>query len=438
MPSALSSRPAGGRHTDHAGMVPGACCIGRIVHDRTETDSGHRGGRFLGSHLCERLLAQGHDVICLDNSSPARNQRQPPAGPAQFRADPARYHAADLARGRRDLQPGLSRRPGPLPVQPHQDHEDLGPGRDPRAGHGQTLPGKGAPGLDQRSLRRSPGPSPAGCYRGSVNTIGPRACYDEGKRAAETLFMDYYRSNRINIRIVRIFNTYGPRMHPFDGRVISNFIRQALDGEDITIFGDGSQTRSFCYRDDMVEGFIRMMDGPGRACRTGKSGQPGGIYDPPVGRDRAGADRLAIELVYPAPAGRRSRLSGGPTFRWPRSTWAGGPRSRSARDWRKTIDWFRSIDMPITGRRRPIIRGDGNKTGSKAVPKADESRKPEKTKARKRLDSGRWLPGRGSSAGRTVTDIFQFSSLALRFSFFEFFAIVPFPRFPILRTFPNP
>ena len=99
-------------------------------------------------------------------------------------------------------------------------------------------------------------------YRGNVNPIGPRACYDEGKRAAETLFMDYHRMNRVDIRIVRIFNTYGPRMHPFDGRVVSNFIRQALAGRDITIFGDGTQTRSFCYRDDLVEGLIRMMNTP--------------------------------------------------------------------------------------------------------------------------------------------------------------------------------
>ena len=95
-----------------------------------------------------------------------------------------------------------------------------------------------------------------------MNPIGTRACYDEGKRAAETLLFDYHRQHSIDIRLVRIFNTYGPRMHPYDGRVVSNFIRQALEGEDITIFGDGSQTRSFCYRDDLVEGIIRMMNGP--------------------------------------------------------------------------------------------------------------------------------------------------------------------------------
>jgi UDP-glucuronate decarboxylase len=99
-------------------------------------------------------------------------------------------------------------------------------------------------------------------YWGHVNPIGLRSCYDEGKRCAETLFFDYYRQNRVNIRVVRIFNTYGPRMHPNDGRVVSNFIVQALTGKDITVFGDGSQTRSFCYVDDLVEGLIRMMNGP--------------------------------------------------------------------------------------------------------------------------------------------------------------------------------
>jgi UDP-glucuronate decarboxylase len=97
-------------------------------------------------------------------------------------------------------------------------------------------------------------------YRGNVSPIGPRACYDEGKRAAETLCMDYHRMNRVPVRIVRIFNTYGPRMHPYDGRVVSNFIRQALQGQDITVFGDGSQTRSFCYRDDLVDGLVRAME----------------------------------------------------------------------------------------------------------------------------------------------------------------------------------
>ncbi len=99
-------------------------------------------------------------------------------------------------------------------------------------------------------------------YWGNVNTIGPRSCYDEGKRCAETLFFDYHRQNKVNIKVARIFNTYGPRMHPEDGRVISNFIVQALTNQDITVYGDGSQTRSFCYVDDMTEGLILMMNGP--------------------------------------------------------------------------------------------------------------------------------------------------------------------------------
>jgi UDP-glucuronate decarboxylase len=98
-------------------------------------------------------------------------------------------------------------------------------------------------------------------YRGNVNPIGPRACYDEGKRAAETLFFDYHRSNKVNIRVIRIFNTFGPRMHPFDGRVVSNFIRQAILNEDITLYGDGTQSRSFCYVEDLIEGIMRMMNG---------------------------------------------------------------------------------------------------------------------------------------------------------------------------------
>ena len=112
-------------------------------------------------------------------------------------------------------------------------------------------------------------------YWGNVNTIGLRSCYDEGKRCAETLFFDYYRQNKVNIRVVRIFNTYGPRMHPNDGRVVSNFVVQALSNRDITVYGDGSQTRSFCYVDDLVEGLIRMMNGPDEFVGPVNLGNPG-------------------------------------------------------------------------------------------------------------------------------------------------------------------
>ena len=114
--------------------------------------------------------------------------------------------------------------------------------------------------FDQRSLWHPVVHPQHESYNGNVNPIGPRSCYDEGKRCAETLFFDYKRQHNLNIRVVRIFNTYGPRMHPNDGRVVSNFIVQALQGQDITVYGEGQQTRSFCYVDDLIEGFIRMMD----------------------------------------------------------------------------------------------------------------------------------------------------------------------------------
>jgi UDP-glucuronate decarboxylase len=181
-------------------------------------------------------------------------------------------------------------------------------------------------------------------YRGCVNPIGPRACYDEGKRVAETLFVEYHRNNQVDIRIVRIFNTYGPRMHPFDGRVVSNFIRQALQGQDITLFGDGSQTRSFCYCDDLIEGLIRMMDQ-----ETGFIG-PVNVGNPDEFSIRALAE-LVIELT-----GSRSRLTyeplpaDDPTRRRPDITLA-----RQQLGWQptiplraglqQTIDWFRAIDL---------------------------------------------------------------------------------------------
>ncbi len=133
-------------------------------------------------------------------------------------------------------------------------------------------------------------------YRGNVNPIGPRACYDEGKRCAETLFFDYHRQHNLRIRVVRIFNTYGPRMHPNDGRVVSNFIVQALKNEPITLYGDGSQTRAFCYVDDMIEGFLRMMDAPDEITGPINLGNP-------VETSVAELAKLIVELT-----GARSRI----------------------------------------------------------------------------------------------------------------------------------
>ena len=221
------------------------------------------GAGFLGSHLCERLVADGDDVICVDNFFTSQKSNL--------------IHLIDHANFeliRHDITHNLflevdeifnlacPAAPGHYQFNPIKTMKTSVMGAINLLGMARRCQAK----ILQASTSEVYGdpqvhPQPED-YRGSVNPIGPRACYDEGKRAAETLFMDYHRTNGINIRIVRIFNTFGPRMHPFDGRVISNFIRQALRGENITLFGDGTQTRSFCYRDDLVEGMMRMMDGP--------------------------------------------------------------------------------------------------------------------------------------------------------------------------------
>jgi len=220
------------------------------------------GAGFLGSHLCERLVEMGHDVICLDNFFTSQKAnvahlldrpnfdliRHDVIQPIFLEVDEIYNLACPAAPGHYQFNPIKTMKTsvmGAINV--------LGMARRCQAKVLQASTSEVYGDPTEHPQRES--------YRGNVNPIGPRACYDEGKRAAESLFMDYHRMNRINIRIARIFNTYGPRMHPFDGRVVSNFIRQALAGDDITLYGDGSQTRSFCYRDDLVEGLIRLMNG---------------------------------------------------------------------------------------------------------------------------------------------------------------------------------
>jgi len=221
------------------------------------------GAGFLGSHLCEHLLAQGHDIICLDNfftgsknnilhllSNPhfeliRHDIINPifleveeiynlacPASPVHYQYNPIKTIKTNVMGAINTL--GLAKRVRATILQ------------------ASTSEVYGDPEVHPQKED----------YWGRVNPIGIRSCYDEGKRAAECLMMDYHRQNQVNIKIVRIFNTYGPRMAPDDGRVVSNFIVQALRGEDITVFGDGSQTRSFCYVDDMIDGLIRMMGTP--------------------------------------------------------------------------------------------------------------------------------------------------------------------------------
>ncbi|NDV24159.1 UDP-glucuronic acid decarboxylase family protein [Desulfovibrio sp. JC022] len=233
------------------------------------------GAGFLGAHLCERLLDEGCDVICVDNfftgtkSNVTHLLGNPnfeiirhdvtfplyleideiynlacPASPIHYQHDPVQTTKTSV----------------------HGAINMLGLAKRTRAKIFQASTSEvyGDPQVH---------PQPES-YVGSVNPIGPRSCYDEGKRCAETLFFDYYRQHRVNIKVARIFNTYGPKMHPNDGRVVSNFITQALLGKSITIYGDGSQTRSFCYVDDMIEGFLSLMDTPDEVTGPMNLGNP--------------------------------------------------------------------------------------------------------------------------------------------------------------------
>jgi UDP-glucuronate decarboxylase len=303
------------------------------------------GAGFLGSHLCERLVEQGHDVICLDNFFTSQKSNvvhlldRPnfelirhditlpiflevdeiynlacPAAPRHYQYNPIKTLKTSVVGAIHVL--GMAKRCRAKVLQ------------------ASTSEVYGDPEVHPQSES----------YRGAVNTIGPRACYDEGKRAAETLFMDYHRRNGVNVRLVRIFNTYGPRIHPFDGRVVSNFIRQALAGEEITVFGDGTHTRSFCYRDDMIEGIIRMMDGPDDFVGPVNLGNPDEY-------SMLALAELVLELT-----GSPSRVIHGPlpdddparrqpdiTLAEKRLGWK--PTVALREGLVKTIDWFRSIEL---------------------------------------------------------------------------------------------
>jgi UDP-glucuronate decarboxylase len=218
------------------------------------------GAGFLGSHLCERLLKDGHEVVCLDNFFTGRKQNI-----ASLMGHPAfelvRHDVIDPFKYEVDQIYNLACPASP----PHYQYNPIKTIKTSVMGAINCL--GLAKRVDARIFQASTSevygdpkvhPQPES-YWGNVNPIGIRSCYDEGKRCAETLFFDYHRENKVDIRVVRIFNTYGPRMNEADGRVVSNFIVQALRGEDLTIYGDGRQTRSFCYVDDLIEGFIRMM-----------------------------------------------------------------------------------------------------------------------------------------------------------------------------------
>jgi UDP-glucuronate decarboxylase len=234
------------------------------------------GAGFLGSHLCERLLNEGNDVLCLDNFFTGAKENVShllndphfelmrhdvtfplyvevdqiynlacPASPVHYQHDPVQTTKTSVHGAINML--GLAKRTGAKIFQ------------------ASTSEVYGDPQVHPQSES----------YVGHVNPIGPRSCYDEGKRCAETLFFDYWRQHKLQIKVARIFNTYGPRMHPNDGRVVSNFIVQALRNEPITLYGDGSQTRSFCYVDDLIDGFIKLMESADSVTGPINLGNPG-------------------------------------------------------------------------------------------------------------------------------------------------------------------
>lgn len=234
------------------------------------------GAGFLGSHLCERLLNDGHEVLAIDNFFTGRRENvEHLLGHKHFEL--MRHDVTFPLYVEGDEIYNLACPASPVHYQfdPVQTTKTSVHGAINVLGLAKRLKAK----VFQASTSEVYGdpdvhPQPES-YWGHVNTIGIRSCYDEGKRCAETLFFDYYRQYDLRIKVARIFNTYGPRMHPNDGRVVSNFIMQALQGEDITIYGDGSQTRSFCYCDDLIDGFVRMMDSPDEVTGPINIGNPG-------------------------------------------------------------------------------------------------------------------------------------------------------------------
>ena len=303
------------------------------------------GAGFLGSHLCDRLVDQGHDVICLDNFFTSQKGNvadllgrpnfelirhdvtQPiylevdqvynlacPAAPGHYQYNPIKTIKTSILGAINTL--GIAKRCGAKILQ------------------ASTSEVYGDPEVH---------PQPE-TYRGAVNPIGPRACYDEGKRAAETLFMDYRRMNNVNIRLVRIFNTYGPRMHPFDGRVVSNFIRQALHGEDITIFGDGSQTRSFCFRDDLIEGMLRMMNGPNDFVGPVNLGNPDEFTILELAQLVIDLTESKSQIVFaPLPEDDPTRRK--PDIRLAREKLDWQPTIPLREGLGRTVEWFSRIDL---------------------------------------------------------------------------------------------
>ena len=301
------------------------------------------GAGFLGSHLCERLVHAGHDVLCVDNyftgskrnvshllSSPNFELMRHdvtfplyvevdeiynlacPASPIHYQFDPVQTTKTSVHGAINML--GLAKRVGAKILQASTSEVYGDPEVHPQPEH----------------------------YWGKVNPIGIRSCYDEGKRCAETLFFDYHRQHELEIKVMRIFNTYGPRMHPKDGRVVSNFIVQALKNEDITIYGDGSQTRSFCFVDDLIDGMIKLMDTGPEFTGPVNIGNPGEFTMIELAKkvlEITGSNSKLIYLPLPQDDPKQRR----PDFSLAKSKLGWSPNVALDEGLKKTIDYFKSV-----------------------------------------------------------------------------------------------
>jgi UDP-glucuronate decarboxylase len=301
------------------------------------------GAGFLGSHLCDRLIKDGNDVLCVDNfftgskTNIAHLIGNPyfelmrhdvtfplyveidqiynlacPASPVHYQFDPVQTTKTSVHGAINML--GLAKRV------------------KARIFQASTSEVYGDPVMHPQQES----------YWGNVNPIGPRSCYDEGKRCAETLFFDYYRQHDLSIKVARIFNTYGPRMHPNDGRVVSNFIVQAIRGEDITIYGDGQQTRSFCYVDDMIEGFIRLMGSDGAITGPVNLGNPGEYTMLELAETILKLAGSGSKLVY-KPLPQDDPRQRQPDITLAQNTLGWTPRVNLEDGLKETIDYFRRV-----------------------------------------------------------------------------------------------
>ena len=301
------------------------------------------GAGFLGSHLIDRLIDQGHEVICADNlfTGSKRNiehlhnhprfefVRHDVCNPLKLEVDEIYNLACPASPVHYQYNPVLTTKTSVMGAM-----NMLGLAKRLRCPIFQASTSEVYGDPEVHPQRES--------YWGHVNPIGTRSCYDEGKRCAETLFFDYHRQHGVQIKVARIFNTYGPRMHPKDGRVVSNFITQALNGEDITVYGDGSQTRSFCYRDDLVEGFLRLMDSPAELTGPINLGNPGEFTMLELAEQvlkLTGSHSKIIHMPLPQDDPRQRQ----PDIGLARSKLGWEPKVPLAEGLKRTIEYFRQL-----------------------------------------------------------------------------------------------